>query len=29
VEVPYIGPLPASGKTCKQLAREIKAQPRE
>jgi protein involved in polysaccharide export with SLBB domain len=26
VEVPYIGPFPAAGKTCKQLAREIKAE---
>jgi len=26
VEVPYIGPFPAVGKTCKQLAREIKTE---
>ena len=26
VEVPYIGPFPATGKTCKQLAREIKTE---
>jgi polysaccharide export outer membrane protein len=25
LEVPYIGPVPARGKTCKQLARDIKA----
>jgi protein involved in polysaccharide export with SLBB domain len=25
LEVPYIGPVPAQGKTCKQLARDIKA----
>jgi len=25
LEVPYIGPVPAHGKTCKQLARDIKA----
>src|ERR1035441_7446870 len=25
VEVPYIGPFPGTGKTCKQLAGEIKA----
>lgn len=25
LEVPYIGPVPAEGKTCKQLARDIKA----
>jgi protein involved in polysaccharide export with SLBB domain len=24
LEVPYIGPVPASGKTCKQLARDVK-----
>ena len=26
VEVPYIGPFPATGKTCKQLARQIKTE---
>ncbi len=25
LEVPYIGPVPAAGKTCKQLARDVKA----
>ena len=29
LEVPYIGPVPAQGKTCKQLARDIKARWRK